>query len=485
MNVFSRLENVQESLSEADFKEIRNLLESGSFEMRAQIIDLLSKRKVSHETRLLGELLKKEKDAKIRLLAAIAIAEQPHFFVEDFEYALDDPDAAIRNLAREAVKKKTAKALMASTNFLAIKSPADWYNVEEENLLENVFSEAELALFEGSVSKMIMELVPAPEGGWKPWLFYEGVPDSFWDIPENQKAYMKWLVEKLGFRKPEDWYELTGKMIRANSGDGLLTTKFDGSVSGMVGALVEAPEGGWLPWLLRGVPSSFWDDEANQKAYMEWLGEKLGYTKPEDWYLLTQDLIQENSGNGLLQQKFIGSPSEMVKALVEAPEGGWKLENFFADLGKMEGRMRDILSRWLNELEKPSFDERKTHGLKFKESGRGIGVGILFQELSFALEYQGHQHFQAIESFGGQGFLERAQKRDQEKREAFKNAGYIYIEIPHFKWTGGSEAALKNVILEQLQEYEASSDAEVKARTARIRGVLQIVSDGDCETEKR
>ncbi|MGA0164836.1 MAG: hypothetical protein ACO3LE_11455, partial [Bdellovibrionota bacterium] len=51
-----------------------------------------------------------------------------------------------------------------------------------------------------------------------------------------------------------------------------------------------------------------------------------------------------------------------------------------------------------------------------------------------------------------------------EKREAFKNAGYIYIEIPHYEWARGDEVALKNLILEQLQEYKDTTDAEVTDR---------------------
>jgi len=36
---------------------------------------------------------------------------------------------------------------------------------------------------------------------------------------------------------------------------------------------------------------------------MNWLEKKLGYTKMEDWYKLTKQLIKKNYGIGLLNNK--------------------------------------------------------------------------------------------------------------------------------------------------------------------------------------
>ena len=347
---------------------------------------------------------------------------------------------------------------------LGFSKPEDWYGLTHKLIHENAGGGL-LQKFNGSVSEMILALEEAPEGGWLPWGFSR-VSDGFWDIEENQKKYMKWLGEKLGYTEAEDWYGLTHKLIHENAGGGLLQ-KFNGSVSEMVMALAEAPEGGWKPWEFSQVPMGFWDDKENQKKYMKWLGEKLGFRKPEDWYGLTHKLIHENGGGGLLQ-KFNGSVSEMILALEEAPEGGWVREKFGRST-QPEALMLESLAKWFRDFRTESASV--SHGLKW-HTGVSMKADVLLQELKFAIEYHNNQHFQAIESFGGQEALEMIQKRDQEKREAFKKAGYIYIEIPHFKWAGGSEAALKNLILEQLQEYEASSDAEVKARAARIREIL-------------
>ena len=304
------------------------------------------------------------------------------------------------------------------------------------------------------------------------------VPKGFWNEEANQKAYMKWLGEKLGYTKPEDWFGLTQKLIEANSGVTLLNKKFKGSPAEMVMALADqAPEGGWRPWLFGGVPKGFWDEEANQKAYMKWLGEKLGYTKPEDWFGLTKNLIKANRGGWLLGHKFQGSPAEIVMSVLadQAPEGGWKKDQFY-DTSKMEGRMRQILSRWFDGLFKPSFNNRKTHGLKFKDSGRGMEADVLFDELKLAIEYHGRQHYAAADNWGGREAFEKTQKRDQEKREAFKREGYVYIEIAHFDWIDGSEETLKSLILKQLKEFEANTDFEVKDQAWFIQEALHRIT---------
>ena len=43
------------------------------------------------------------------------------------------------------------------------------------------------------------------------------------------------------------------------------------------------PEYEWLFWKFIRAPNE-WDNKENQLKYMNWLGEKLGYTTTEDWY---------------------------------------------------------------------------------------------------------------------------------------------------------------------------------------------------------
>ncbi|MGA0164780.1 MAG: HEAT repeat domain-containing protein, partial [Bdellovibrionota bacterium] len=90
---------------------------------------------------------------------------------------------------------------------------------------------------------------------------------------KRQKFLMAKLGERFNYNKPEDWYQLSKREVQSVVGSGILN-QYNGSVAEMVMALVEAPEGGWVPWKFSQVSKGFWDDEANQKAYMKWLGEK-------------------------------------------------------------------------------------------------------------------------------------------------------------------------------------------------------------------
>jgi len=47
---------------------------------------------------------------------------------------------------------------------------------------------------------------------------------------------------------------------------------------------VAYPEERWLPWRFDPVPPNYWNDRSNQLAYVEWLGNILGFAKREDWY---------------------------------------------------------------------------------------------------------------------------------------------------------------------------------------------------------
>jgi len=44
------------------------------------------------------------------------------------------------------------------------------------------------------------------------------------------------------------------------------------------------PSKEWLPWKFQGMVKNFWGDKANQRKYLEWLGNRLGYTSPDDWF---------------------------------------------------------------------------------------------------------------------------------------------------------------------------------------------------------
>jgi len=164
-------------------------------------------------------------------------------------------------------------------------------------------------------------------------IWYDHVPPGFWRRSANRRAFMEWLERKLDVRKPEDWYELTSATIRRFGGRGLLQQCFGGSALALLQEYL--PWYDWKEWLFPQVPRGFWMDLANCRRYLEWLGEKLGFDEPEDWYCIDHRHFNENRGATLLA-RYGASPSAVVKTFF--PEHDWKEwlfhhcpRNFWAD----------------------------------------------------------------------------------------------------------------------------------------------------------
>lgn len=64
-------------------------------------------------------------------------------------------------------------------------------------------------------------------------------------------------------------------------------------------------------WLYGRVPSHFWDDPEHRELYVVWLGEQLGFERPEDWYNVQARHFRRHRGSTLLG-RFYGSPSAVV-----------------------------------------------------------------------------------------------------------------------------------------------------------------------------
>lgn len=65
-----------------------------------------------------------------------------------------------------------------------------------------------------------------PDHQFLPWLFPQ-VPLGYWDVKENRKAYVTWLLNTVGSSRPE---KLTNADFIANRGRGLLV-KYRGSIA--------------------------------------------------------------------------------------------------------------------------------------------------------------------------------------------------------------------------------------------------------------
>jgi hypothetical protein len=126
------------------------------------------------------------------------------------------------------------------------------------------------------------------------------VPNGYWGRVENRRLYVRWLGQKLGFSKPEDWYRITTEDFKRNSGGGVLESHWNSSA---IVAIKECfPDCDWKDWLFVMAPRRFWQDPRNHRRYMIWLGQELGICRPSDWYQVSNQDFKDNKGGALLLQ---------------------------------------------------------------------------------------------------------------------------------------------------------------------------------------
>ena len=247
----------------------------------------------------------------------------------------------------------------------------DWYSLTASDFMDNR-GKGLLTLYEGSPYKVLKAVFPHLE--WLPWKFSK-VPAGFWDDVGNQRLYMAWLSKKLGREEgnPEQWYNSSISEFLENDGKGLLN-HFKGSHWALLQSLY--PNAKWLPWKFTTTPQNFWRDPANQRAYLEWLGKELGYSKREDWYKVRWRDFLDNYGSTLVI-KIHGSPAKLLAAVFTDFEfEPWRFVNRPYDLGKNQASLKDMIAFVENAL---GFTTRQQwHRVKMTTL-KELGVGYAIQ----------------------------------------------------------------------------------------------------------
>ncbi|MGH7962887.1 MAG: hypothetical protein ACRERD_13830 [Candidatus Binatia bacterium] len=187
---------------------------------------------------------------------------------------------------------------------LGFTQPEDWYHFTGRHLQQR-HGWTLRGNFGGSPLAILKDYLPQYD--WKEWLFVSA-PQRFWQNPANRRRYLDWLGKQLGFRRVEDWYRISCEDFAKWHGAGLLANTGDSPVA----ALKEyRPQYEWLEWRFSGVPKGFWDDPANHRRYLDWLGKQLGFRRPEDWSQLTRNHLRQWHGSRLLDK--FRTPSRIVK----------------------------------------------------------------------------------------------------------------------------------------------------------------------------
>mgnify|MGYP003373223661 CR=1 FL=1 len=183
---------------------------------------------------------------------------------------------------------------------LGFREASDWYKVKSRDFSKFNGVTLLASYYRRSPSAAVIDIFP--EWNLNPWQF-DRVPPGFWKSEKNQRNYIRWLGQELKITTPEDWYQ-----VQARDFEATLLRAYNWSPYKILTKLVRGFKP--LPWLLPIVPTGFWDKRANQRRYIAWLGEKLGYKKPVDWYQVRgNDIISS------LKKRYPGGNAELLNAL--------------------------------------------------------------------------------------------------------------------------------------------------------------------------
>lgn len=142
------------------------------------------------------------------------------------------------------------------------------------------------------------------------WL--EGpVPSGYWDSFEHRLLYMRWLGQRLGYRRPDDWYRIRTDDFKQNRGASVMANYWNSSAIAAVKA--SFPDRDWKDWLFATCPRRFWKIRRNHRAYMKWLAAQLNIRRPDDWYRVTnKDFTRHKGGAFLLEYRSTVSAAVMA-----------------------------------------------------------------------------------------------------------------------------------------------------------------------------
>ncbi len=199
--------------------------------------------------------------------------------------------------------KKYVRWFEEQSGFKSIK---DWYRIQQDDVYA-LNGHGLMDHFACSVIQLVSTVYPNHD--WKPWLFSQ-VPKNFWSEKKNRISYMKWLGKHLGYKKPDDWYQVTKLDFINNHGGSPMQSGYK-----PVDLIRELyPNRRWLQWQFIQVSKGFWKSKDNRLDYLKWLGTRLGYKTVDDWFNVKHQDFGRNFGGTLLTDCYQG---DVILALSE------------------------------------------------------------------------------------------------------------------------------------------------------------------------
>lgn len=174
-----------------------------------------------------------------------------------------------------------------------LKTNESLYKLSKQDFSSN-HGRAFIDYYNSSTIKAVRDCVP--DYPWIEWKFNR-LPSEYWNKKKNRLRYLQWLSEELGFDDPDDWYQISERLLRCHYGTTLLDKIYGGMPQRAAYELF--PKRTWYPWMFVQTPKRFWEKKENRLKYMKWLGKLLGIKKRSDWNRVKQADFLAHHGHRL------------------------------------------------------------------------------------------------------------------------------------------------------------------------------------------
>ena len=339
---------------------------------------------------------------------------------------------------QDEVRLKEYMAWLAEE--LNFKEIQDWFKITAKDFQKN---------YGGSIQAYypsILDILEVcyPDTEWLPWLF-DVAPNGCWKKKSNHRRFLDFVALEEQFSRPEDWYSATQALFDKYKGASLIKeyeTIFDCISSNY-------PEHNLRFWFMKKSRGN-WRKKENQREYLEWLGEKLCFTKPADWYHVIETDFINHHGVTLISNDYHCGVANCIMSVFD--EHHWE-ETLFQGKNHWKMQLRVFATAtcafplWNveRELSLQSLTLDKLEGAQRVD----VFINRPSDNQVLVLEYNGRQHYEHIHHFHKTiEEFEAAQGRDKIKRDVLRDGGIPLIEIKYSDWDGSIE-----YILELLNDH--------------------------------
>lgn len=203
---------------------------------------------------------------------------------------------------------------------LGVKRPEDWKRVSEVEVTR-IGGTQLLKRFDGAQNSLLEALRDSfPELDLSLFLSRPQVKSSHWEKHETRRAFMDTLKERYDIHEPSDWRRIALRHVYELPGGRSFIARYNRCI---LTALRDCyPEEKFFEMECRPrVPNSFWKDVANRRSVLDWIAERRGIRRQEQWRDVSRSTIME-MGAGRLFSYY----STVYSALVDCyPEKQWDI----------------------------------------------------------------------------------------------------------------------------------------------------------------